>query len=223
MAKYMIHACPKRMWYIEQYLIPGMLKQGIKDADITVYNDTNNDGNLESCLKSFLSVPENSEGTWHLQDDVLVSSLFKNYTEKYDEGIVYGFSGYYDKTDTGIWYPAGYVPPAQMWTSFQCVRIPNQTAHDFVKWFEEHIRHNPVYKDYVQTNSCDDWFFKLYCQSELKYSYILNLAPNIVEHIDQLIGGSIINKLRENPIYRSRFWEEEELYEELKEQLNAST
>lgn len=220
MAKYMIHACPKRMWYIEEYFLPSMLKQGINEEDITIYNDVNRDGNLESCLKSFESVPNDGEGTWHLQDDLILASNFKKQSEKYDYGIVYGFTGYYDKDKNG-WLPPGIVKPKQMWSSFQCVRIPNYIALKFAAWFRQYMSRNYVYRKVVDTGKCDDWFFKTYLQSELKDIDILNLAPNIVDHVDRLIGGSVINGLREEPLYRARFWEEEELYEQLAKDLGV--
>ena len=220
MAQYMIHACPKRMWYVEQYMIPSMLEQGIHADDITIYNDINGDGNLQACLKSFESVPDNGDGIWHLQDDLLLSSFFKVKTERWDSGIVYGFSGYYDKDIHGKWFKPGIVKPREMWSSFQCVRIPNYITHKFVRWFRQYMENNQVYKDQVRSGKCDDWFFKKYLQSEWPNIDILNLAPNIVEHVDQLIGGSVINEQRGDPDYRSRFWEEEELYEQLREQLN---
>ena len=224
MANYSIHACPKRMWYVDEYLVPSMLAQGINENDIFIYNDTEGVGNLQACLNAFESTPQDYEGTWHLQDDVLISSNFKEQTEKHNRGIVYGFTGYYDyvsgtNKNEKIWFPAGIVKPAQMWSSFQCVRIPNKIAHDFVDWFENYMRNNRVYAEYVKTGKCDDWFFKQYCKSELKHVDILNLAPNIVEHVDRLIGGSVINELREEPEYRARFWEEPELYEELRVKL----
>ena len=216
---YMIHACPKRMWYVNDFMLPSMLKQGIKQDDIIVYNDVNGDGNLESCLKSFASVPDDDAGIWHLQDDLLLASTFKEQTELHDEGIVYGWSGYYDKNEKGEWYPPGIVYPKQMWSSFQCVRIPNKIAIAFVQWFRRYMQRNPVYSVNVNSGKCDDWFFKMYCKSELKTTPILNLAPNIVEHIDHLIGGSSINYPREN-LYVARFWEEPELYEQLKKELH---
>ena len=221
MAKYMIHACPKRMWYVEDYLVPSMLAQGIVEDDIIVFNDTKGRGNLYACLDSFASVPDNDGGVWHIQDDILISSDFKEKTEQYDYGIVYGFSGYYDKSPDGKWLPPGVVKPALMWSSFQCVRIPNKVARDFVKWFYQYMEHNYVYKSYVETGKCDDWFFKTYLKSDHKGDDVLNLAPNIAEHIDRLIGGSVINGLREEPEYRARYWEEPELYEELKRKLNG--
>ena len=220
----MIHACPKRMWYVEEYMIPSMLAQGINEEDVTVYNDTEGDGNLKSCLKSFASVPDNGDGVWHLQDDLLLSSDFKRKSERYDFGIVYGFSGYYDKNErTGEWFNPGIVKPRYMWSSFQCVRIPNYIVHKFVRWFRQYIQNNPVYREQVQSGKCDDWFFREYLRCILPDIDVLNLAPNIVDHVDQLIGGSVINGARNLPEYRARFWEEEELFEELERKINAST
>ena len=68
---------------------------------------------------------------------------------------------------------------------------------------------------------CKEKYIKWYCKTVLKNTDILNLAPNIVDHVDRLIGGSVINGLREEPVYRARYWEEEELFEELKAQLDA--
>ena len=45
--KYMIHCCPKRMWYVEEYLIPSMLRQGIDRDSIIIWND-NKGGEIKS-------------------------------------------------------------------------------------------------------------------------------------------------------------------------------
>jgi len=37
--KYMIHACPERIWYVNNYLVPELLNQGITTQDIIVWND----------------------------------------------------------------------------------------------------------------------------------------------------------------------------------------
>jgi len=37
--KYMIHSCNSRLWYVEQYLIPSMIKQNIPREDIILFND----------------------------------------------------------------------------------------------------------------------------------------------------------------------------------------
>ena len=217
MVTYMIHACPKRLWYVTEYLIPSMLDQGISKDQISVFNDTTHMGNLAACMASFESLANKDGGTWHLQDDVIISRRFKELSEKYDCDIVYGFSGYYDhpKNNPTKFYPPGKVLPEQMWSSFQCVRIPNDIAVAWAKWMRTDIIGNPVYRDYWEPNIMDDWWFKQYIKQTYDYSIVLNLAPNIVDHVDYLIGGSIINKKRLKPIYRARYWEDEDLVDEL--------
>ena len=51
--RYLIHACPQRLWYVNDYLIPSMLLQGVKRDDIEVWNDADGRGNLTSCMESF--------------------------------------------------------------------------------------------------------------------------------------------------------------------------
>ena len=46
---------------------------------------------------------------------------------------------------------------------------------------------------------------------------ITNLTPNIVDHVDYIIGGSVINVGRQKLVYRSAFWEDEDLVEALAE------
>lgn len=83
--KYMIHACPKRMWYVSDYLIPSMLAQGIDKGNIIVWNDIDGVGNLASCLASFASCQEEGE-TWHLQDDVVICHDFAERTASAPKG-----------------------------------------------------------------------------------------------------------------------------------------
>ena len=45
-----------------------------------------------------------------------------------------------------------------------------------------------------------------------------NLSPNIVEHIDYLLGGSIANKKRKGAL-TSLYWIERELTDKLKDRL----
>ena len=46
-----------------------------------------------------------------------------------------------------------------------------------------------------------------------------NLKPNIVDHIDHLIGGTLINKNRERFVNRSAYWEDEEIVVHLEQAL----
>ena len=156
MAKYMIHAMPKRMWYVTEYLIPSMLEQGIKDSDIRVHNDINKEGNLRACMHAFQEVDIDAEGTWHLQDDVIISHDFKEQTELYDTGIVCGFSSMYDDH-----LSPGLTSVEYMWFSFPCIRIPNKIAIECAEWCLKYIIGNPVYPQWWEDGVNDDLIHKI--------------------------------------------------------------
>lgn len=216
MPKYLIHTYPKRQWYVEQYLIPSMLKQGIDINDIRVYNDTNNEGNLRACMRAFAGVPDDDEGTWHLQDDVIICSDFKERTEMYDNGLVCGFSSLL--YDGDIQCKKGAVKRDDMWFSFPCIRIPNKWARECGKWVQSDIIGNPVYKRYWEKGVNDDWAFRLYLSTFHKDCVALNIMPNLVDHIDYLIGGGS-GGTRKKPC-RSQYFTDGYLVDELEEQLH---
>ena len=210
MAKYLIHAMPKRMWYVEQYLIPSMIEQGIAKEDIQVYNDVEKEGNLKAWLKSIDLCPNDSGGTWHLQDDVCIGSRFKELTEKHDNFIVCGFKSEYDGPT-----PAGEVPIQKMWFSFPCIRIPNKILHEAKKWIEEGIIGNPVYTSWWKRGVNDDLLFRRYVWEQYPATYVLNLDPNIVDHIDYLIGGTVNSNARGLKQIRAIYWEDKDITDEL--------
>ncbi|MBP3870268.1 MAG: hypothetical protein J6E46_04755, partial [Faecalicoccus sp.] len=78
---YQIHTCGKRRWYVDEFLLPSLVLQGIKEEEILIFEDRDQEGNLEATLKSFEILP-NASGTWHLQDDVVVSRNFAEFTSK---------------------------------------------------------------------------------------------------------------------------------------------
>lgn len=213
----MIHTYPKRLWYVSQYIIPSMLNQGIRQEDITVYNDENGDGNLLACMKAFMSVPEDDSGMWHLQDDVLICEDFKERTEWYDDGLVCGFSSLL--YDGDINYKKGAVHRKDMWFSFPCIRIPNQIARECGKWVTECIIGNPVYERYWKNGVNDDWAFRLYLKEFHKDCVALNIMPCLVDHIDYLIGGGSGKKTRQKPV-TAQYWKDDYLVEELKDALD---
>lgn len=214
--KYMIHAVPKRMWYVTEFLIPSMVDQGIDRENISVYVDENKLGNLKACMEAFKSVDNNKHGTWHLQDDVLISRNFKEVTEKYDDGIVCGFCSIYDKN-----HLPGKVSLKEMWFSFPCIRIPNKIANDCADWVLNKIIGNPIYKDFWKDGKNDDWAFRSYLENFYKRITAINLNPNIVEHIDYLIGGTSSGIERDKKAV-ARFWQDRDLVIELKNKLEDS-
>ena len=211
--KYLIHAMPKRMWYVENYLIPSMVEQGIAKENIQVYNDEKQEGNLRSWLNSIKLLPNDEEGTWHLQDDVIISHNFKEVTEAMDVGVVCGFKSKNDGDN-----PYGPVNFSQSWFSFLCIRIPNDIAHECAEWVDQYMIGNPVYREYWRDGVNDDWMFRQFMNTKYKRALAINLKPNIVDHIDYLIGGTV-NSNKGITEIRAKYWEDEYLVDELKEKL----
>lgn len=213
MTKYMIHAVPKRMWYVENYLIPSMLEQGINRDDIRIHNDILKENNLTACMHAFQEVDTSETGTWHLQDDVIISHDFKEQTDKYNHGIVCGFKSMYDGENE-----AGDVPATKMWFSFLCIRIPNLVARGCAKWVLNYIIGNPIYKEWWENGKNDDMLFRKYVWENYPNERAFNIAPNIVDHIDYLIGGTVNSSKRIVQI-RSKHWTDEYLVDRLAKQL----
>lgn len=218
MAKYLIHTYPKRLWYVEEYLIPSMLKQGIPRESISVYNDADGDGNLRACMKAFASVADDDNGTWHLQDDVIICEDFKERTEWYDHGLVCGFSSLF--YDGDIEEKKGAVSRGNMWFSFPCIRIPNQWARECSEWVLNYIIGNPVYKKYWENGVNDDWAFRTYLKEHHKDAVALNIMPCLVDHIDYLLGGGSGLVKRSRPV-RAQYWTDEHLVNALEEELTC--
>ena len=213
----MIHAVPRRMWYVADYLIPSMVAQGISSDDITVYCDTNKEGNLVSCLKSFISC-EDDGGTWHLQDDVCICKNFKAITEAVDFGLVCGFSSeMYDGPGN-----IGTVTRDKMWFSFPCIRIPNEYARESAEWVNKYIIGNPIYQVYWQHGVNDDWAFRTWLKEFHKDVLAINIAPNLVDHVDYLVGGGTGKKAREKPV-RAQYWKDFDVIAELEQKINKNT
>lgn len=211
MAKYLIHAVPKRLWYVNDHLIPSMLEQGINQKDISVYCDKNKDGNLHSFLQSLKGLQED---TWHLQDDVIIGRRFKAVTENVD-GVVCAFCSIYSEDK-----PYGLVDVRDMWYSFPCIRIPVAYSQEFQEWTQTDALKSPLYRSWVAVGKYDDSLFMAFMMHRHGKDKVLNLNPNIVNHIDYLIGGSVVNKIRAKQA-TSIYWNERELLEYWEEKLKC--
>ena len=219
MAKYMIHTCLKRLWYVEKYLVPSMIEQGIDNHNIVLYVDANNDGCLKSHVKSFTEASNyNVLGMWHLQDDVVICEDFKSRTERLSTDFtVCGFASEYDSRKG---WKDGDANGLTMWYSFPCIYIPTRIVKSYVDWFNTYVWRDHQYDRWVKANKYDDTIFRIYMENYYPKEYVLNLAPNLVDHIDYLIGGTIINEAanRKHPV-RSLYWENENIVDELERKL----
>lgn len=216
MSEYMIHVCPERKWYVDEFLIPSMIEQGISDSDIDVWYDAERKGNLASCMESFAACGERDGGTWHLQDDVIISHDFAEKTEIFDKGIVCGFVNEIfgpNPTMSGDNIPAPF-----MFNSFQCIRIPNRLAGECAEWVRTEAANDPQCQSWISSGKCDDSLWVEFIAQRHPDIRVTNLRPCIVDHIDFLLGGSVINKWR-GYYARATWWDDEDLVAELTEKL----
>ena len=216
--KIMIHACPERMWYVKDYLVPSLKTQGIKQVNITVWNDTAGDGCLVSCLKSFASC-DSDGATWHLQDDVLIAHDFAERAEELDKSgynVVHGFCHtLFEPFNRPMLWD---VPAIFAFNSFPCIRIPNSMAREFVRWVYDDASKRPEYKNWIRSGKHDDSLWHDFFVERYPHERCWNEAPALVEHVDWLIGGSTVNAWR-GYICRASYWEDEYLIEDLKRKL----
>lgn len=219
---YMIHACPQRMWYVEEFLLPSMLAQGILARDIEIRNDTDGRGNLTMCMESFRDCGKRTGGTWHLQDDVILSRDFAERTGKgFDPELV--TCGFACRNFGPGMQESGKVPTVFMWYSFQCVYIPNRIAGECAEWFYSQAVRRSAYETKIAENRHDDWFFRQFMLERDPDGRVVNLRPNLADHIDYLIGGTIINPLRRIQVNRAEFFPDGDLVEELERKLADRT
>lgn len=212
--KVLIHAYPKRMWYVEGWLVPELERQGADEIEI--WNDAEGKGNLRACLESF-AARTGDGGTWHIQDDVLLCRDFVQRCREHDEGVVYGFCNVQftdDPAQTGV------VSVEDAWHSFQCLRIPDAYARECVAWFEGPGRTSGLYPIWISSGKMDDDMFRTFLLDRHGRETVENLRPNLVEHVDWIIGGSILSPWR-GYIARAHFWDDEELVRELKESVRG--
>ena len=213
--KYIIHACNKRMWYVEEFLIPSMLSQGIQEKDVSIHLDTNYSGCLFSTMENFLECGRKKIDAWHLQDDIAVSRDFAYKTKLHNDGIVFGF--WHQHQNEPDLHP-GRTRVEKMGYSFPCIRLDAEILLEFAEWFYSDAMGRDEYQSWIDAKKYVDSFFRDFMQERHKDEYIYNLKPSIVEHVDWLIGGSTINKWRPE-ICRAKYWEDESVIDELKDKL----
>lgn len=202
MDKIIIHTCKQRKWYVDGFLIPSLRLQGIDD--VVIYNDEDGAGQLTSFINSYDVIGD--EDAWHLQDDIIISSKFREQAEKYKDGIVCGFCNKYSRGNPG------YVSLYNMWYSMPCIRIPGHIFKEFISWLKRADTQKKL-RYFFEENKHDDVFFEIFLTQNYPNVLVHNVAPNMVNHIDHLLGGSIINKERneDTPYIMSTYWDEPDL------------
>lgn len=215
--KFLIHTIPERMWYVNKYLAP-ILKAG--GAQYDIYSDIRHEGNLISTMRSFLYYGNDlmRGNTWHLQDDILFCRDFVRRCEDISDEwpVVCGTCYILDKNKLD----KKTLKPSNMWWSFPCIRIDDTLAYECADWFFREARDDPKYTIKVMQGRYDDYFFKEFLCRFYPRMDILNVNPNLVDHIGCLLGGSSIsNDTSSLGDRRAVGFVDEDLYEELRESL----
>lgn len=221
--KFMIHSCNQRQWYVDEFLVPSLIKQGIPKEDIYVYEDVNGDGNLKSYIKSsHLAYDMWGSGVnvWHFQDDVVLCHDFKeriDELEKRDLKLICGFVTRYDDGRN----PGEAKALNHMWYSFPCMMIRTDISKDFANWCDIYLWRDNQFGFWHRHKKGDDYIFRIYIENYYADEPVLNVAPTLVDHIDYMIGGTLVNQGRESKgtNVRSIYWtdEDEKVVKELEE------
>lgn len=209
----MIHCCPQRFDYADNWLQPELSRQGADE--VRLYVDYARRGNLRACMDAFASC-EGEGGTWHLQDDVLPARDFVERAKDYTgEHVVCGFVNEACGPDTNL---RGAVYAPDMWYSFPCIYIPNRLARECAAWYRSgawRSIQDATLLAIFEDGHGDDAFFMEFMTARHVGDTVVNLAPNLVEHIDILLGGSTVNPWR-GYWARSAYWDDEERVEDVK-------
>lgn len=207
MEKIIIHTYPARLWYVKNFLVPSLLNQGIDN--IVIVNDKNKIGNLLSFVLSL----KGAGSAWHLQDDVVICKDFAKRIKKY-KNLACGFCAEGFEVGEII---EGITNITNMWFSFPCLHIPADISEEFYNWFME-AEKTEDFQTMINTGKMDDLIFKEYLIKYHPNIKVTNIAPNLVDHIDYLIGGSIANAQRQK-IARAKSFEDLDLIKDLEGRL----
>lgn len=214
---FLIHTYKSRRWYVDEFLVPSLLRQGIDENSVYIYDDPG-DGNLKACLKSYLYYGQifPGEKIWNLQDDILICRDFaercKRLSEEHD--IVYGYCG-----DCGEDYKYDISTPKgtkELWWSQPCIMMSGKIMNDISDYFWTNVYTNENYILYLSHGICDDIIVNDYVGNLINSGIdIWQERPSLVEHIDYLIGGSLVNNKRPG-ITKAIDFPDPDLVEELK-------
>lgn len=213
--RFIVRCFYPRMWYVNNFLIPSLERQNIHPD---VIMDDGRMGNLRGFVYTMDYIarlyPPN-DATWVLQDDVLISSRFADVARSVNKDVL--TCAFASKLGDGDRVKfTGFQPMRRSWMSFQAIMIPNRYCAPFVEWFDTVVKKGDFFRKYYESNKADDFFFQRFLWEKYPNDKVLNLCPNIVEHVDGIIGDSYCNpqKIGRNV---SKYWFENDLKNKLKE------
>ena len=132
--KYLIYTDAEHKWYVREYLIPHMVKQGILKRTIEIWT-----GSFIDRCKWIAETQEPEESIWHLEWDIVIGDHFKEITDREYPGFV---AGCCDKSDGGKVNCIGNTSVKGLWMPTECVLIPNAVAIAYAD-------HDGAFKDFI--------------------------------------------------------------------------
>ena len=196
--KYMIHLCPERKWYVDEFLIPKIKERGIDPKDMLLYFDERKEGYLKSLMNEMKECSDIKEDTfiWHLQDDVYPRSDFyeRSLSVINDYDIVCGYCNPISKFKS----KSGDVAKEEMWWSFPCIGMTNLVSRAFVNWWDVNWNKKKEYEMYIREKKFGDQIFRDFVNSGVlsPEPKCFNMRPVLAQSVDEIIGGSVINQSR---------------------------
>ena len=213
--RFLIHAIPEREENVAKLMAAHALSP-LKDVEMLIYNDSDHKGNLPAYMDSIdylFDSPDikSHELIWHLQDDVVLLPNFwervATYAKQYEEGmanetfyIYCGFTSNADYVEGRGWKATGEVLPEAMFYSFPCIGIPFWLSFMFLNW----LRGDDLTmkeRVWIESGKYDDSLWQSFLCRDWDRIHdvgpgpvkIINLPKCLVDHRDDLCGGSVVN------------------------------
>lgn len=223
--RYLIHGVPERADNIANIMAAHAVSK-MKDTELIFHIDGEHKGNLPSYIDSIDFMTRSNdisrhELIWHLQDDVVLLPNFWENTNRYGkmyedslyEGPYYIFCGFTSNADYiegRGWKKSGEdVLPEAMFYSFPCIGIPLWISQAFVRWIKDGPHSNEE-NSWIAAKKFDDSLFRNFiCKNWDKELLdgkvrIYNLPKCLVDHRDDLCGGSVVNPTANSMNRRAR-------------------
>ena len=198
--KFLIHAVEERQDNVKE-IVTELERQGADLADIIVLYDFGHKGNLAAAIERYDWLTKNTYSyvdVWHLQDDIELSEHFMDIVRKLNDraGIICGFCSEYCVDQDAKLLPPGPTESDKMWLSFPCIRIPVHITTAFSEWVKAHKDDGGITGKQIRSGKRDDELFRTFLKEEYTGMVVYNITPNLVDHRDDLCGGSIVSPQR---------------------------
>lgn len=177
--KYLIRKVPERN---VDYIIKGLLQDGVSKDDIMVFEDVNHEG----CIWSFTEACRLcTDNTCFLQDDIILCKHFTkrlaNVVNVYGNMVINLFrlsdlrgKNYNAKSKYGVRYLW-----EEFWYSFPGVYIPITVIRQYVDWYDKKFTGRGWQKFYTESDWDDGLFYGFLHKEGLP---VYNLFPNLIQH-----------------------------------------